>query len=689
MQESEALWQAAHKEAAHFSLPGDWAYGLDSVDGITIDDAKTKDRDDAIWFVPEDDGYKVHVSIADVGSFVPPRSKMAAHAEYLGETRYVKSMPRPMLPRRIGERALSLLDTQVSPTLTASLQLNAAGEVVDSTLERHVIRPMRATYEEVAAFTHGEKPGDPRTEIFRAYEKFAINLLKARQRRGAFAYYNADRGLMTDEEGRLIYLGEGVEHSGELIVQEFMILANAAVASYMRRNNIPGIFRQHRISQKVDVEKAVALMQEHGRDHLEKALAGMGRAWYSTVPGPHEALQLPEYAHNTSPLRRYADLVNHWNILAFKEGRAYPFSQAELERIATHLNEVREEIRGPSQHFKDKDERISGHRLHKDAAELGALAPGDFLRVVKAALRTGEAPQGFRDAIAEKIATQKVRAEDAMLLLYTEYGTDDWKSLKTDLMQYLAGRVHDASTVAHIAIEQGVVEGLTTEPLQTAAGFGWRVEFTYGGKKFSGEGTDRRNERARHVAILHALAELSGVPVRAEAEPVQGGAVFTAKSHLNTYTQKNRLPLPLYNVTEEWSDGSQRIFKATTIVHGKTYAGHGTTKKEAETNAAAEAVKDLGINPDPAAPEAGATADNPISFLQERSAKLRLAGPDYVIAQDSSTPAHLPRFNAEVTVVGDDGKPRTFHAQGPNKATAKANAARKAVEGLHNPPADE
>jgi ribonuclease R len=296
-------------EAKRFTLPLDWKTDRPRVHGLTIDGEGTLDRDDAIAIdvMPNvDGGYVAQVSIADVGSFLGRRQTPAieSHARRMGETRYLREGNEPMIPVNISENVLSILRSPgelETPVLTASIAIQPDGTVGDLTLARQRLKPFALTYNDAAKWKAEEEARNGENPFIKRYEDLALLLREKRLADGAVEYTNPRP-----------------DRPGELIVQEFMLLANRAVAEFMAENNIPGIYRN--------------FQSEY--------------AYYSPAPEGHAALGLPgPYAHFTSPLRRFADFVNHANIVAFMEGRDFPYEGRELQRIANRINGIQERAR--------------------------------------------------------------------------------------------------------------------------------------------------------------------------------------------------------------------------------------------------------------------------------------------------------------------------------------------------------
>jgi ribonuclease R len=299
--------RAAEWEAQRFGLPENWKEGRELVRGLTIDGEGTLDRDDAIAIdiAPGEDGsYRVNISIADVGSFLSPHQTPAieAYARERGETRYLANGNEPMIPRPISEDALSILRSRgepETPVLTASAIVRPDGTIEALPPSRQRLLPVALTYREIAAMKAGHGTAED-VKLVQQYEEVAWMLRSHRLNQGAREYVgNSSR-------------------PGQMIVEESMLLANRIMAEFREANGIPGLNRNFR----------------------------HGHAYYSPRPAGHKALGLKgPYDHFTSPLRRFADYVNHANIVAFLEGRDYPYQGEELEDIARHINGIQEKAR--------------------------------------------------------------------------------------------------------------------------------------------------------------------------------------------------------------------------------------------------------------------------------------------------------------------------------------------------------
>lgn len=686
--ESYELWRKAVVEASDFSLPESWAAGRERVDGIAIDAANTRERDDAIWFMPDGSGgYDVTASIADVGSFVQPGSAVAEHAAFVGQTRYMKSLRRPMLPRRIGEHTLSMSETKVSPALTLHARLDASLNIVDTELFKSAIRPMVATYDEVAAYTNRDDADDPRVDIFKAYESFALKLLKKRQAEGALVLFDVEQGVVTDEEGHVVQLEAGSEYAGKLIVQEFMILTNAALAIYRQRRNIPGLFRRHHLPQKIDIEEAVTLVQQNEVDHARLTQADLGRAFYSREPGVHQALNLPAYDHDSSPLRRFGDLGNHWNMLAHLDERDFPLSAERLEEMAEHLNGVDEEVRKDWQNFREQMARVAERRLRQHSTVLQALPSHEFDPILQAALRKGEAPKGFQTAVEDKLAKNSLRPKDMAQLVFAPFTGEAWQTLKLHLIAHLTEQPAAASTVLELARSRKLVDDITATSSAGSNWHEWEVTIERNGELFVGKKRHAQNEVARHQAGMQALLRLAGVPEEKADSWAETPLARNPKSILLEFAQSRGFGTVTFEVTQEFISDTDMAHKAVLHFAGQRFVGFGLSKKDAEADAAGLAVEALQIedrNPQAALNE---LIPNPITLLHQYTQSHQRPQPQFAYRRKG--PAGSPKFFCDVVVIDQEGTELTFTGMGGSKATAKKNAAIYANKILLGTPTDE
>ena len=412
--------------------------------GIMIDAATTVDRDDAIWIESDGDGFDVWVHIARVADHVPTGGRADTEAHERVHTRYRADYTKHMLPAPI-VAAASLEPDRENDTFAVHLRLDHAGHVLTADLG-----PGRLTRS--WAMSHGEAAdaaGDPAHPLHGTLAlalRFAQTMLAARRNAGALAFYDLLSGFATNEEGQLVRLDSAERNSGYIIVQEFMIAANAQIAAWAVREDLPILFRNHRLA-------AVAGDPAELRDELDSiAAAGDGNAFemlrsrmrmvaraatYGPTVHGHHGLQLPVYTHATSPIRRYPDLVTQRILLAAALGRPSPHPFEELSAVAAHVNErVEEERRAKAEYFKQKAHEQTAKQL--ESADFAALPYKQFSRVLQFAVERGETPAGLAEDTARRLDARELQLREfASVYLY---GRGDFEPVRERMNLVLARR---------------------------------------------------------------------------------------------------------------------------------------------------------------------------------------------------------------------------------------------------------
>jgi len=305
-------------------LPEEIFEGRKEVRGLTIDGPRSLDLDDAIWLEKNGDDYIVHVSITDL-SIVKIDSYEDKNALRQGYTHYFSTGNRPLFPRKLSEKYLSLLEKKKRPTLTVSIPINENIEIGEAKIEQTFIR----SYKKLS-YEQAEKLMDSDDDPFLA-EAYHLSkkLFEKRRAEGALVYYDKNNDFTTDEEGNIIILTEERKYNSHILIQEFMILANQAVAQFFVKNDITGLFRNHRAKRLapdrndllIDLENTLAEGNYNRINTFRNKLnLILERALYEPTVSGHYGLNLPVYLHFTSPIRRYADLVNHRQLVAFLGG---------------------------------------------------------------------------------------------------------------------------------------------------------------------------------------------------------------------------------------------------------------------------------------------------------------------------------------------------------------------------------
>ena len=337
---------------------------------VTIDPADARDYDDAVSVEPlgAGKGWRVGVHIADVAAYVTPGTKVDAEARERGNSVYLVDRCIRMLPEELTVRVCSLQPDEDHLTHTVEMTVGADGSVSDVETYRSVIRSRAClSYDEVQAHFDrgtGVRGGE---DVRRAVDdlKAASEALRARRMEGGaldFALPEAHCEMGAD--GVPTGFSRRAAKEAYALIEECMLAANRAVAEKVRAAGAPSVYRVHGEPdaeqwENMAAELAALGLKEPPRNGLEmsrlaKNLAGDGRqemamlamlrnmqrAVYSSECAPHFGLGFEAYAHFTSPIRRYPDLLLHRVLCAVEDGRKPPYTEAEIERWAVHCGDT-------------------------------------------------------------------------------------------------------------------------------------------------------------------------------------------------------------------------------------------------------------------------------------------------------------------------------------------------------------
>ncbi len=358
---------------------------LRDVPFVTIDGEDARDFDDAVQAQADDaadnpGGWRLMVAIADVAWYVRAGDALDRGARERGNSVYFPDRVVPMLPEALSNGWCSLRPREDRPVLVAEMRIDAAGQLLGHKFHRALIRSAaRLTYDRVQTARDG-RPDEELAPLMDAviaplYGAY-VSLLAARKARGTLDLDLPERKVGLDEAGRIAEIGVRQRFDSHRLIEEFMILANVAAAETLEERRMPCMYRVH---DKPDGMKMESLrqflatldigLQPGGNVRpkdlqrvLEKAagkpferlvnetvLRSQSQAVYSPDNLGHFGLALRRYAHFTSPIRRYADLLVHRALVAglglgeggldHAEGADFPaigeqISQAERRAIA-------------------------------------------------------------------------------------------------------------------------------------------------------------------------------------------------------------------------------------------------------------------------------------------------------------------------------------------------------------------
>ena len=317
---------------------------------ITIDGADAKDLDDAVCLERNGDLYKLYVSIADVTHYVTENSELDKEALKRSTSVYLVDRVVPMLPHKLSNGICSLNPHVDRLTLTCEMDVDANGKVVNHTIYESVINSKyRMTYKDVNLVLNGDIDATTKyaeiTHLFHDMNKLRGILNDRRQKRGSINFETNDPMIIVDKTGKPIDVVLRHREESEKIIEEFMLLANETVAEHFHWMELPFIYRIHDEPDESKLNGLIKLTKMLGFDikgvqngvhpqilqellHEVESKPGahaintmmlrsMAKAKYSEVSSGHFGLATEFYAHFTSPIRRYPDLMVHRLIRTF------------------------------------------------------------------------------------------------------------------------------------------------------------------------------------------------------------------------------------------------------------------------------------------------------------------------------------------------------------------------------------
>jgi len=393
--------------------------------GVTIDGETSQDLDDAIFLERDGDGWVAHVSISDVSAQVKIGSGLDQKAKIKAFTRYFADSSKPMLPKVLSHNYASLLEGQERLTITVSIPLSK-----ELNVGTPVIRLTKLKSQKKLSYTKVDKIiADKDHELHTLLNdcgQIAQLLLNKRRKKGALAVYDIMNGWATTEEGQLIKLAKDKAHLANIIVQEFMILTNIVVADFLADKNVPVLFRNHtakpiapeRSNLLQNLMHAIVDPVTFNVDTLQQRLnVILNKADYGPQLHGHYALNLPAYMHFTSPIRRYADLINHRILVAVLKEKKIPYSFRDLEEIAQHINQVDLDLRKKKKEFYVKKKENEAKKLLFKDDEYNALEPEDLHKVVKLICENGNLTDSMSVELKKRLSNNELPLKDIFYLL--------------------------------------------------------------------------------------------------------------------------------------------------------------------------------------------------------------------------------------------------------------------------------
>jgi ribonuclease R len=380
---------------------------------VTIDGEDARDFDDAVYAERRPGGFRLIVAIADVSHYVRPGTALDSEAQTRGTSVYFPTRVLPMLPTALSDHLCSLAPRVDRLCFAADMVVSSAGALKSARFYPAVMRSAaRLTYTLANDALFAGRPA-ARTQLGPLLEPLMVlvdvyrALHRARNRRGALDFDAAEAEFVIDTGERVRGIELRLRNDAHRLIEECMILANVAVAEALERSHGPTLYRVHGQPEDEKLEKLVATLRALGIDaRIPKSVStrdlqaiarrvgdaperafveslivrAMPQAIYQPTNIGHFGLALTHYAHFTSPIRRYPDLIVHRTLkamIAAPGGSGRRYETSELGRLGE-----------------------STSRLEKRADEADRHVSG-FLKCTYLKERVGQTFQGLITTVVE------------------------------------------------------------------------------------------------------------------------------------------------------------------------------------------------------------------------------------------------------------------------------------------------
>jgi ribonuclease R len=337
---------------------------------VTIDGETARDFDDAVYCERKAKGFKLWVAIADVSHYVKPGDALDREAYERGNSVYFPRRVIPMLPEELSNELCSLKPDVDRLVMVCEMEVSAGGVVKHYDFYAGVIHSYaRLTYTRVAAVIEGREADPPvgqdvMPNIENLYAAFKA-LLAARQKRGAIDFDSLETRMIFDDQGKIERIVRVERNDAHRLIEECMLAANVCASDYLDKSEQPTLYRVHEGPPAEKLEALRAMLKDFGltlgggeepqaKDYAEllkrikdKPYAGMlqtvmlrslSQAVYTPENVGHFGLAYDAYAHFTSPIRRYPDLLVHRGIKAVIAGKRY--EDGDLAAVGQHCSET-------------------------------------------------------------------------------------------------------------------------------------------------------------------------------------------------------------------------------------------------------------------------------------------------------------------------------------------------------------
>ena len=400
--------KAGENEASKATVPAKSKYreDLTAIPFITIDGADAKDFDDAVWAELDTDksnagGWHIMVAIADVAWYVRSGDALDTDARMRGNSVYFPDRVIPMLPEALSNKMCSLQPNQKRAAMVCEVWIDKTGHKIRHTFRRALIKSVRRlTYDEVQSAMDGQIPvvglESELSSLTGAYQA----LLKKRKRRGVLEIDVPERQVILNNKGVVVDIKKREINDSNKLIEELMILANVSAAETLEDKGWTTMYRVHDRPSVEKIEALNAFLSSIGHSGnlresatpndfnavLKRAdktakdfavnefvLRSQSQAVYSPENIGHFGLALQRYAHFTSPIRRYADILVHRALigaLKLGEGALTDEEVKTFEDTARHISYMERQAASAEQDAIDR--YIAGFLVDKVGAKFKA-----------------------------------------------------------------------------------------------------------------------------------------------------------------------------------------------------------------------------------------------------------------------------------------------------------------------------
>ncbi len=383
---------------------------------LTIDPWDARDHDDACFVEADTDpknkgGFIIWVAIADVAHYVTPNSALDREARKRGNSTYFPDRVVPMLPDRLSGDLCSLHEGVERACMAVAMRIDADGNKIDHQFHRGLMKSVASlNYEEVQAAVDGQvgdKVAPLMDQIIAPLYAAYAALMKARARRQPLELDLPERQIVLDDAGKVTSVNYKERLDAHRLIEEFMVLANVAAAETLIAKKSQLLFRVHEEPDQDKLEALREVAQASGLNlakgqvlktaHLNRLLKGaadtenqelinmatlrsMTQAYYNPENFGHFGLALRAYAHFTSPIRRYADLIVHRALIAAHGWGDDGLSPWDLENLADTAKQISDTERRSMAAERDTTDRYLAAFL---ADRVGAELTGRISGIAK------------------------------------------------------------------------------------------------------------------------------------------------------------------------------------------------------------------------------------------------------------------------------------------------------------------